>query len=127
MVPSREAFTPSPATGFPVTVTGGQAVAQSPLQVDFEEVSASQRYRVRPSPSTRMVPSGLDAAATVPDPCVPADAEADAVSLLPLSSEHPPSTAASRLTVAAAVVPARFRITNSSGPAAVTAAPWPEQ
>lgn len=56
LVPSREAFSPV-EVGFPVVVSGGQAVAHAPLQVEVELVSASNRYSVRPDPSTRICPS----------------------------------------------------------------------
>jgi hypothetical protein len=44
----------------PVVVSGGQSVAQSPLQALMEPWSASQRYSARPLASTRKVPSELE-------------------------------------------------------------------
>jgi hypothetical protein len=40
----------------PVVVTGGQAEAQAPLQVDMSPVSAAHRYTARPDPLARTVP-----------------------------------------------------------------------
>src|SRR5438445_7489886 len=49
-------MTPLPATGEPFVVIGGQPTAQSPEQVDCEDVSASKRYRLFPSGPTKNVP-----------------------------------------------------------------------
>src|SRR4051794_10246136 len=48
---------PGPATGLPCAVSGGHTVAQAPLHLLVVPLSASNRYRVRPRLSTRMVPS----------------------------------------------------------------------
>ena len=55
-VPSSDWSTPLPACGAPVTVTGGQAEAHAPLQVDVPCMSASHRYMVLPWASTRNWP-----------------------------------------------------------------------
>src|SRR2546421_383002 len=39
-----------------LAVTGGQAAAHAPVQVDVVLLSASNRYRARPWPSTRNLP-----------------------------------------------------------------------
>jgi hypothetical protein len=51
----------------PLLWSTGQAAAQAPLQADWSDWSFSNRYSVRPLPSTRIVPSLLLAVATVPD------------------------------------------------------------
>src|SRR3954447_2729812 len=48
---------PLPACAVPLTVTGGQAAAHAPVQVDVPLVSASHRYSARPFPSTRAMSS----------------------------------------------------------------------
>src|SRR5579859_4927688 len=53
MVPSRDWLTPLPACGVSVTVAGGQAAAHAPEHADVPFLSASNRYRVRPSLPTR--------------------------------------------------------------------------
>jgi hypothetical protein len=58
-VPSSDDFAMPLAFGLPVVVSGGQAVAQAPLQMLLEPWSASQRYSARPLASTRKVPSEL--------------------------------------------------------------------
>jgi hypothetical protein len=57
VVPSFELATPSAACGAPCVVSGGQALAQAPMQVLLELLSACHRYRLRPFPSTRTKPS----------------------------------------------------------------------
>src|SRR5437867_108308 len=67
MLPSARATVPIRALSMPSTVTpagsvvssGGQLVAQSPMQLDFDglPVSLSNRYTERPSPSTTIWPS----------------------------------------------------------------------
>ena len=59
VVPSSEDFALPLALGLAVVVSGGQSVAQSPLQALFAPWSASHRYRARPLASTRNVPSEL--------------------------------------------------------------------
>jgi hypothetical protein len=73
IVPSSEACTPLPALGVPLVGSTGQAATQAPLHADRLGWSFSNRYRVRPPPSTRIVPSELLAVATVatPDGVVP--------------------------------------------------------
>jgi hypothetical protein len=56
VVPSSAAVTPVPAIGFPFVPNGGQAVAQAPKHVLFDPVSFSNRYRLRPEESTRILP-----------------------------------------------------------------------
>src|SRR4029450_1420898 len=66
LVDSSEAWTPVPAVAVPVSA--GQLVAQPPLQADWSPLSLVKAYRVRPSPSTRILPSLLLVAATVTPP-----------------------------------------------------------
>src|SRR2546429_6484225 len=40
-----------------LAVTGGQAAAHAPVQVDVLPLSVSNRYRARPCPSARNLPS----------------------------------------------------------------------
>jgi hypothetical protein len=49
-------MTPLPATGGPLVVRGGHPWAQAPEQVDFEDLSASNRYKVLPLGPTKNVP-----------------------------------------------------------------------
>jgi hypothetical protein len=56
VVPRSDAVTPLPAFGVPLVRNGGQALAQAPEHVLFEPVSFSNRYRVRPCESTRILP-----------------------------------------------------------------------
>src|SRR5713101_1995772 len=56
IVPSSDWLTPPPACGVPLTVTGGHAAAHAPVHVDVPPLSASNRYIVRPWPSTRALP-----------------------------------------------------------------------
>src|SRR5947209_9514714 len=74
---------PPPACAVPLTVTGGQAAAQAPEQVDMPLVSASHRYSARPFPSTSALPSipVMDFRLTVTAAAL-ADAEAAAAGLL---------------------------------------------
>src|SRR4051794_41285850 len=73
---------PLPACAVPLTVTGGQAAAHAPVQVDVPLVSASHRYSARPFPSTRALSSipVMDFRLTVT--AALADAEAAAAGLL---------------------------------------------
>jgi hypothetical protein len=64
-VPIIPAVTPLPAVAFPFAITGGQRERQLPLQLLLFVLSASKRYSVFPSWSTRIVPSGELAALTV--------------------------------------------------------------
>src|SRR5512133_4241264 len=63
LVDNSEAWTPVPAVAVPVSA--GQLVAQPPLQADWSPLSLVKAYRVRPSPSARMLPSLLLVTATV--------------------------------------------------------------
>src|SRR5206468_3537003 len=56
LVERSDRMTPLPATGEPFVVMGGQPTAQAPEQVDCEDVSASNRYRLFPSGPTKNVP-----------------------------------------------------------------------
>jgi hypothetical protein len=78
VVASSERFTPPPAFGFPVVSSGGQAVAQAPLQVLLLPVSACHRYSVLPWESTRTDPRLVLATSTVPDDVLADDCDADA-------------------------------------------------
>ena len=75
LVPTRDEVSPVDF-GVPVVVSGGQPVAHAPLQVEVDLVSASNRYSVRPDPSTRICPSAEPAALS--EAALP-DAVADAV------------------------------------------------
>jgi hypothetical protein len=55
-VPSRDAFTPLPARGLAVTISGGQNSAQLPEHALVRLRSFSNRYSVRPRESTSTVP-----------------------------------------------------------------------
>src|SRR4029450_12878278 len=125
LVDSSEAWTPAPAVAGPVSA--GQLVAQSPLQADWSPLSLVKAYRVRPSPSTRMLPSVLLATATVVPPAFwaavvvgPAGAAVAAVpddSLLLL----PPQAAAARVSAARnAAMANAFLITDLLGVAGRT-------
>jgi hypothetical protein len=83
----------------PDTTIGGHADAQPPEHFDLLEASASNRYSVRPRPSTRIFPSGAEADDTVregrpvgEDPAVLVVADIDGEDPPPLF-EHPPTTA----------------------------------
>ena len=53
VVPSMFPVTPAPACALPDTVSGGQAAAHAPLQLDWPFLSARNRYSDLPWPSTR--------------------------------------------------------------------------
>jgi hypothetical protein len=48
VIPISLWLTPLPAFGMPLVSSGGQTWAHEPLHTDFEPVSATQRYSVRP-------------------------------------------------------------------------------
>ena len=56
IVPMSLALAPPDAVAVPVVVTGGQAPAQAPLQLDMSPVSFAHRYTARPEPLVRKVP-----------------------------------------------------------------------
>src|SRR5260370_33061340 len=56
IVPSSNWLTPLLACGERLTVTGGHAAAHVPVHADVPPLSASNRYIVRPWPSTRALP-----------------------------------------------------------------------
>src|SRR5260370_498624 len=56
IVPSSDWLTPLLACGVPLTATGGHAAAHVPVHADVPPLSASNRYIVRPWPSTRALP-----------------------------------------------------------------------
>src|SRR5215211_774498 len=68
MVPSSEALAPLPPLGVPLLWSTGQAATQAPLQADWFGWSFSNKYSVRPLPSTRTIPSLLLAALTMATP-----------------------------------------------------------
>jgi hypothetical protein len=68
VVPSSEAFTPVPAFGFSFVRNGGQRLAQAPKHVLFGPVSFSNRYRLRPRESTRILPRLVVLTLTVAPP-----------------------------------------------------------
>ena len=57
IVPRSVAIAPPDAVTLPLAVTGGQAPAHAPEQVDLSVLSATNRYTVRPDPSVRNVPA----------------------------------------------------------------------
>src|SRR5919112_4495804 len=65
IVPSSEALASPPALGAALVWSIGQAAAQAPAQADWLGWSFSNRYRVRPLPSTRIVPTLALAVVTV--------------------------------------------------------------
>jgi hypothetical protein len=66
-VPRSLAFALPAAVGAPVVVTGGQAPAHAPLQLDESPVSFTHRYTARPELLVRNVPAEDDAVSmTVP-------------------------------------------------------------
>ena len=65
MVPSIDAVTPLPALGVPLVWSTGHAAAHAPAQADWLGWSFSNRYSVRPLPSTRIIPSLVLVAETV--------------------------------------------------------------
>src|SRR4030095_7233510 len=71
MVPSSEALTPLPALGVPLLWSTGQAATQAPLHADWFGWSFSNKYSVRPLPSTRIVPRLELAVLTVATPDCP--------------------------------------------------------
>ncbi len=76
VVPINEPVAPVPAEAWPVVTTGGQATAHAPLHSLVVPESFSNRYRVRPCESTRIVPSlGFLTTATVA--CWPVADDAD--------------------------------------------------
>jgi hypothetical protein len=76
------AETPAFAAGAPLVVSGGHAVAQAPSQRLELPLSASNRYSVRPLPSTRILPRSEFATAT--------DAAPEAVLVLPAGAVPEP-------------------------------------
>lgn len=108
VVPISDAFAPRPALGRLVVKSGGQAVAQAPLQVLFVPVSARHRYSVLPRASTRIDPRPLFATPTVAAVAlavfavgVEVDAGRDAV------SSPPPQAAMARALSGISAAPAR--------------------
>ena len=65
MVPSIDAVTPLPALGVPLVWSTGQAATHAPAQADWLGWSFSNRYSVRPLPSTRIIPRLVLVAETV--------------------------------------------------------------
>jgi hypothetical protein len=47
------ALTPLPAVAAELEITGGQALTQAPVQVDFDPVSDANSYSDLPEPSVR--------------------------------------------------------------------------
>jgi hypothetical protein len=58
IVPKSDMFTPPEAVGVALAITGGQALAHAPEQLDVPFLSATHRYSARPELPTRYVPSG---------------------------------------------------------------------
>src|SRR5829696_3173832 len=65
MVPSIDALAPLPALGVPLDWSTGQAAAHAPAQADWSDWSFSNKYSVRPLPSTRIIPRPVLVAETV--------------------------------------------------------------
>ena len=63
--PEQGGVRPLPTAGWPVARSGGQAVAQAPVQVLVVPVSFWNRYRVRPWELTRIWPRPVLATPTV--------------------------------------------------------------
>lgn len=57
IVPRSAAFRPAEATGVAFVISGGQALAQAPEQLDLPLLSATHRYTARPEAPVRYVPS----------------------------------------------------------------------
>jgi hypothetical protein len=77
LIPSSELFTPLPADGVTVVMSGGQAAAHAPVHALLVPVSDPNRYRVLPWESTRMVPRALLARSTVPEDALVGEGCAD--------------------------------------------------
>src|SRR5919112_6211431 len=75
MVPSSEALTSPAALGAALVWSIGQADAQAPAHADWLGWSFSNRYKVRPLASTRIVPTLELAVLTVATPDCPVPAE----------------------------------------------------
>src|ERR1700722_11703094 len=114
MVPRSDGFTPLDAVTLPAAMTGGQAPAQAPEQLDLFMASAFHRYTARP-PSVRNVPpepacDAITVAVAVPEEagaleCDPdaCDPDGDAAALPPGVRNVPPEPACDAITVAVAV------------------------
>jgi hypothetical protein len=104
------AVAPAPAVGAPAVVSGGQAVAQAPAQVDLVLVSEPNRYSERPALSVRKLAPSLERTSTAdagaPPPAA-GEAGAGAELLEPL---EPPELQAAARTAAAASGPPTLNI-----------------
>src|ERR671918_3195156 len=76
IVPSSEALTWPPALGAALVWSIGQAAAQAPAHADWLGWSFSNRYKVRPLASTRIVPTLALAVLTIATPDCPLPPEA---------------------------------------------------
>ena len=94
--------TPPPATGLLEAVKGGQLLAHAPAQLLFIALSLPNTYRVRPLPSTRIVPSDVLAELTLRPELEEA---AGFEPLLPLLLPPPPQPA-----ITSASTPAEARV-----------------
>jgi hypothetical protein len=72
IVPRSLAFAAPDAVAAPVVVTGGQAPAHAPLQLDMSPVSFTHRYTARPEPLVRTVPAEVEAVLMTVPPDAPA-------------------------------------------------------
>jgi hypothetical protein len=95
---------PEPAVGAVLAVSGGQAVAHAPEQVDFVLVSEPNRYSERPALSVRKLVPLLVCTSTVAVEVVPPDDGAAGAELLELL-EPPELQAAARMPAAASGPP----------------------
>jgi hypothetical protein len=105
VVPSSELLAPEVAVGAPLEVSGGHALAHSPVHALVLPESCVNRYSVRPCESTRIVPSALLAVPTLVGG-VDAFGVVDAVAPPP----PPPHAATASGASAAAAVLARIAI-----------------
>src|SRR3954447_21311384 len=106
MLPSFEAVSPAPAVAPPFVVSGGHTLAHAPPHALALPLSASNRYSVRPVPSTRILPSFEPASATDAPP-EPAAGDADLVAGPPSAPPQPATASAITATPATAAVRAR--------------------
>lgn len=102
LVPRSDAFAPAAAVALLLDVTGGQKLVQLLLHTDFEVLSATQRYTVRPVPSVRWPLLTLIVTALDPDgaelPPVGA-ADVDPPLLLHAAAKRPGATRDARIRV----------------------------
>lgn len=116
IVPRSLPTAPPAAVGAEVVVSGGQAVAQAPEQLDLPLASATQMYSARPDAPVRYVPrdpfavpmaAAPVAAVLDPPEAYPLEAgEGAAADELGLELELPPHAATTSVTPISATLPA---------------------